>query len=419
MRHYIKQCQSIKNRKPLSINLSGFFSTQSNYYNMKKVITLLFLSVSVLVFGQNMQVQNMANYLRNKDYAKAKESADAAALHESTKGSAKMWMYRGNVYKAIYSDTSKKVRDIDAMAEEKSLDAYINCFKNDKDKLYSDTKYEENIRGNIVSAAAATKRKAGFYSYNKEYDKALYCYDLMEQALPYDFDQGMKRQNITKEKIMFEKFEMYKGAANKEKTKEYAGKLMDIKYKDAKIYIDMVKLSLLDKDTAAALSYIEKGKVLFEDNMSLIGSEIDIYLARKKTDVLQDKLKGAMEIAPDNEILHIVMADIYRKTGKPEEAEKEYVKALELRPDSEPANYNLGVLYYSQAKDWNDKLNALSMKDPKTKEYETKSNDFFKKAVVYFEASYDLSKDKDPNTKKLLRQISLRLGDTAKADKYK
>jgi tetratricopeptide (TPR) repeat protein len=410
-----KLMQFTKNKR--TTKLKSLVVLFLNQQNMKKTITLLFISLASFVFSQNMQVQNMANYLRNKDFQKAKESADAAAVHESTKNNSKMWMYRGNVYKAIYSDTSKKVRDIDPMAEEKALDAYINCFKNDKDKLYSDNSNDDNIKGSIVSAAAATKRKAGFYSYNKEYEKALYCYDLLEQALPYDFDQGMKRQNITKEKIIFEKFEMYKSAANKEKTKEYAGKLMDMKYKDPKIYTDMIKLSLLDKDTASALSYIEKGKLMFEDNMSLVGTEIDIYMARKKTDVLTGKLKSAIELAPDNEVLHIVLADVYRKTGKFEEAEKEYQKALELKPDSEPANYNLGVLYYSAAKDWNDKLNALPMKDPKTKEYEAKSNEYFKKSVGYFESSYEVTKD--ANTKKILRQITLRLGDTEKAEKYK
>lgn len=398
---------------------------------MKNLITFIFVSLTFFCKAQNIQVQNMANSLRNKDYQKAKEAADAAAVHETTKESAKMWLYRGNVYKKIYSDTSKKVRDIDPMAEEKALEAYINCFKYDKSGIYKDSKIDdingqykdntmdENVKGNIIAAASATKRKGTFYANNKEYDKALYCYDLLERALPYDFSQGMKRQNITMEKIVFERFEMYKSAANKEKTKEYATRLIDMKYKDAKIYTDMVRLSLLDKDTASALSYIEKGKLMFEDNMSLIGTEIDIYLARKKTDVLENKLKAAIEIAPDNDILHVVLANIYRKTGKMEEAEKEYLKAVELRADSEPANYNLGALYYAQAKDWNDKLNALPMKDPKTKDYETKSNDYFKKAIVYLEAAYDLSKDKDPNTKKLLRQISLRLGDTQRAEKYK
>jgi hypothetical protein len=79
--------------------------------------------------------------------------------------------------------------------------------------------------------------------------------------------------------------------------------------------------------------------------------------------------------------------------------------------------YNLGVLYYNSAKEWNDKLNNLPYKDPKAKDYEAKSNEYFKKAVGYFETSYESSKD--PQTKKILRQITLRLGDKEKAEKYK
>lgn len=385
---------------------------------MKKASTLLAIFISSFVFGQNMQIQNMANYLRNKDYVSAKASADAAALHESTKTNPKMWMYRGNVYKAIYSDTSKKVRDIDAMAEEKALDAYINCFLNDKDKLYSDVKFDDNIRGSVVAAAAATKRKANFYTFNKEYEKALYCYDLLEQAIAYDFAEGMKRQNITKEKIMYDKFEMYKSSGNKEKTKEYANKLIEIKYKDPKIYTDMVKLSLVDKDTAAALMYIEKGKLLFEDNMSLIGTEIDIYIARKQTQVLKDKLKAAIEVAPDNEVLYAVLGQVYEKSGDIENAEKSYLKALEIKPEYETVNYNLGALYFNLAVDYNKKYNDLPPKETaKAKEYEAKVKENFQKAIPYLEKAYEINQDKA--YKQRIYQAYSRLGETEKAAKYK
>ena len=384
---------------------------------MKKIFTLLFIALTVFVNGQSINIQNMNNALRSKDYAKGKQAADEAVVHESTRTSAKMFMYRGNIYKAIYADTSKVIRNLDDAAEEKALEAYINCFKNDNSKVYIDNVNSDNVKSNMIASASATKRKARFYISNKEYEKALYCFDLLEQALPYDSDQSLKRQNVTKEILVFEKFEMYKAAGNKEKTKEFANKLIDMKYKDAKIYTDMVKISLTDRDTAAALSYIEKGKIMFEENMSLIGTEIDIYMARKKTDVLKDKLKAAIEVAPDNEILHLVLANLYGKIGELENSEKEYLKAIELKPGYEPANYNLGALYYGQAKEWNDKLNALALKDPKTKEYETKSNEFFKKSVGYFEASYDITQD--ANTKRILRQITLRLGDTEKAEKFK
>lgn len=379
---------------------------------MKKILLLIALFCTVTFFGQNMQIQNMVNYLRNKDYEKAKASADAAAVHESTKTSAKMWMTRGNVFKAIYSDTSQKVKSIDAEAEEKAVEAYIYCLSYDKDAVY-----KEEVKSSLIQAVGALGRKADVYIANKQYDKASNAYDLIEKALPYDYDQALKNRGLNKEKLMFNKFEMYKNGGDKEKTKEFANKLMDAKYKDARLYIDMVKLSLLDKDTVAALNYIEKGKAVYSDNMSLIGTEIDIYLARKKTDVLKDKLKAAIDIAPTNEVLHMVLANLYKKTGAADEAEKEYMKTLELKPDYEAANYNLAVLYYSSAKEWNDKLNALPMKDPKAKEYEAKSNDYFKKAVGYFEKSYEVTKDKQ--TKQILRQITLRLGDTEKAEKYK
>ena len=41
---------------------------------MKKIILFLFISYSALSFSQSMQVQNMFNYLRNKEYEKARKT---------------------------------------------------------------------------------------------------------------------------------------------------------------------------------------------------------------------------------------------------------------------------------------------------------------------------------------------------------
>lgn len=380
---------------------------------MKKTIALFFVAIGFAASAQNLQVQNMINYLRNKDYAKAKASADAAAEHEQTKGSAKMWMNRGNVYKAIYADTSRLVRDIDMEAEEKALDAFINCLKLDKDNIY-----KEDVKGSVVLAAAATNRKANYYIANKEYEKANRCYDLLETALPFDFDQGMKRQNITKEKILFNRFEMFKNSGNKDKTKEYAGKLIEIKYKEPKIYTDMVRLSLLDKDTTAALGYIEKGKLLFEDNMTLIGTEIDIYLARKRTDELKTKLQSAIEVAPDNELLQVVLGQVCEKSSDFEGAEKAYLKAIDLKPDMEIVNFKLGAMYFNQAAELNKKLNDLPPKETaKAKEYEESIKSYFKKAAPYLEKAYEITPDKA--YKQRLFQIYTRTGETEKAAKFK
>jgi len=379
---------------------------------MKKAVILLLISVSTFSFSQNMQVQNMVNYLRNKDYVKAKTAADLAAEHDDTKNSAKMWMYRGNVYKAI-ADTSARDQ-IDPRAEEKALEAYVNCLTIDKGKDI----YKDDVKRNLVLAAGATRNKAANYKYNKQYDDALKCYDLLEKTIPFDFDGGIKRNNITKEKLMFDRYEVYKASGNKEMTKQMANQLMDIKYKDPAIYTDMIRLSLLDKDTAAALSYIEKGKSMFEDNMTIIGSEIDIYLARKKTNELRDKLINAIEIAPDNEVLHAILGQVYVRSNDPQNAEKEYIKALEIKPDYEVVNFNLGAMYFTSAADYNRKLNDLGPSETaKAKEYEEKVKENFKKAIPYLEKAYELTPDKA--YKQRLFQAYSRLGETDKAAKYK
>ena len=383
------------------------------HMNIKKSIAAILIASSSVVLAQANQVQNASNYLRNKEFDKAKIAADAAAVHESSINNPKLWMYRGKIYQELYFSKEAAIRALDAEAEEKALESYITCLKLDKDNVYKD-----EVKGLIVQAVAAASNKANMYSQTKEYDKALKCYDLIENALPYDYDQGMKRANITKEKLLYYKFDMFKYAANKEKTKEYADKLIAIKYKDAKIYTDMVKLSLIDRDTTRALDYIGKGKLMFEDNMDLINQEINIYLARNKTNELKDKLTAAIELSPDNEVMHAILANLYQKTNEKEKAEAEYLKSLEIKPDYEIANYNLGVMYFNIGNEWNDKLGALPPKETvKAKEYETKANEYFKKAVVNFEKSYEVSPDKA--TKQQLRKLFLRLGETEKADKYK
>ncbi len=309
---------------------------------MKGILTSILIGLTALVNAQSNQVQNASNYLRSKEYDKAKASADAAVLNESTKSSPKLWMYRGLIYEGIYESKNEADNKLDVEAQEKSVESFITCLKLDKDNVYKD-----QMKGNLANACASLDRKVKYYQSIKEYEKALKGLDLLEQALPYDFDLNMKRSNITKENIMFSHFTTYSLAGNKEKTLEFGNKLIDIKYKDPTIYLRMTKIYLIDKDTVKALSYIEKGKALFEDNMDLIAQEIDIYLKQKKTDVLKTKLIDAINIAPDNEILHAVLGNLYDKTNDLENAEKEYLKSLEIKPEYDYANYNLGALYYT------------------------------------------------------------------------
>jgi tetratricopeptide (TPR) repeat protein len=364
--------------------------------------------------SQSINVQNMINYTRNKDFEKARSAADAAIAHAETKGKAKTWKCRGEVFKAIYADTSSRIRALDSKSEEKALEAFTQCFILDKELIYKD-----EVKNWLVQAASACLRKSeSYYVPNSMYTEALAIYNLLENALPYDFDQAMKRSNITKEKLVYNRFKVNTYAGDKNQMKQIAETLMRMGYKEAFIYESMLKLYLAEKDTASALSVIEKGKDLFESNMALIGTEIDIYLARKKTQDLIVKVQNAIELAPDNDILKLVLGQVYEKSAKLVEAEKYYLEAYNLNPASELINYKLGALYFNSGADAQRILNDLKPTEKeKIKKYEDLVKTQFTKAIPFLKKAFELNSDKA--YKQRIYQAYIRIGDTENAIKFK
>ncbi|GIV26762.1 MAG: hypothetical protein KatS3mg027_0576 [Bacteroidia bacterium] len=383
---------------------------------MKKII-IVATSFSSFLFAQNFNIQNASNYLRNKELDKAKAAADAAVTNEGTSNSSKAWMYRGKIYYAILSTKDEKYKNLDPEAAEKAVESFVKCYELDKDKIYvNESDFKE---GFIISCNNLMYKATSLYRPNKEYDKAIKSFDLLEKAVPYDFDQSLKRNNITKEKLLYEKYKTYTIAENIEKAKELANQLYSIKYKDPTIYVGISRLLLSKGDTATALDFLHKGQTIFDDNIDLLNIEIDILSRQKKLNELKTKLETAVEASPDNEAYHAVLGNIYDKLGEKEKAEREYLKALELNPKNEPVLFNVGAYYFNTGNEWSKKLGDLPPSETKkAKEYEAKMNEYYRKAIEYFEQYYALKPD-DKAVKQRLRQLYLRFGETDKADKYK
>lgn len=382
---------------------------------MRKLIlaTTITCSFALVINAQSNQVQNSFNYLKNKEYDKAKASADAASAHESTKGSAKTWLYRGKIYKAIAESKDSITRLIDPSAEEKALESYIMCLSLDKEKNI----YKDEAKTPLVQSAYAVFQKAKFLQTQKQYEKALSLYTMVEGAAPYDFEGSLKANGITAESTLLAKAKLNSAAGNKEAAKDAMIKLMDKGYKDAAVYNEMSRLALTEKDTLKALSYLEKGRAALPENSDLLNSEINIYLAQGKIDALKDKINTAIKLSPKNEALHVVLANIYNSNKEEAKAIESYKNALAINPKYDVANYNLGVIYFTKGKEWMDKVNALSLKEEaKAKEYEANAKVEFKSATEYLEKSYEVAPDN--KTKQTLFQLFTRLGEPEKAAKY-
>ena len=382
----------------------------------KSLLQLLIAGVCTsFSFSQSMQVQNAYMYLKEKKYDKAKLNTDQSVESDKTKSLPKAWLYRGQIYQAIASDADKNVNQLDPEAWEKAVESFVKCAQLDEKKIY-----KNDIKGGLsVSAGGLLNKIEGEYFSTKQFDKIISGCELLKTSIPFDDEDVLKRRNITNENILYIQYRAYYAAnTDPAKTLETGNKLISINFKMPIIYTSMSKMALSQKDTTMALSIIDKGLGLFDSNLELISMQIDILLSQKKNAEVVSKLQNAIEVNPDNDIYHLVLANTYEKLGENEKAEKEYLKTIDLNPKNEFALFNLGNIYFSQGNDWNKKLNDLPPKETaKAKEYEKKSDDYFRKAVTYFEQYYQLKPD--AAVKQRLRQLFTRLGETDKAAQYK
>jgi tetratricopeptide (TPR) repeat protein len=165
------------------------------------------------------------------------------------------------------------------------------------------------------------------------------------------------------------------------------------------------------------IEYLNLGRDMFEDDQSLINTEINLYIELGRTSELVSKLGEAINLDPENSLLYFNRGTIYDQEGQLENAEKDYLMAIELDPSSFGSNYNLGALFFNKAVELNNSANSTS-DDKKYKSLKKQSDNFFDKALPYLESAYTLN-SKDKNTLLSLKQLYYMKGDYKKSDEMK
>ena len=176
------------------------------------------------------------------------------------------------------------------------------------------------------------------------------------------------------------------------------------------------------------LQIINGGKTKFSNDLNIIISEINIYLATNEIEKAQSILKIAIEKDPNNHILYYTVGSNYDKLSQKEdiseeqratlitEAKNAYQKAIEIKPDYFDAYYNLGALLYNEGVHIFSEAQKISPED--IKGYTEKEKEFketWKKSLPYLEKAHEL----DPNdiyTLNSLREVYSRLSMN---DKFK
>jgi len=381
---------------------------------MRKIIVLPLVLICAGAIAQKASVQSAGDLLKLKDIAKAKQFIDEAAVFESTANDPKMWYYRGKVYQAVNDD--KELSKTNPEAAYISTQSFINCIHTDKKETYKDsTDIFMWIAGYSLYNRAVEQYQDG------NIETAMKFYKEVYEVFPYDKEDNLKRNNITRGIVTKNLYLCAYRLKDNASAKVYLQTLIDSSFNDPAIYIGMSRILLEEKDTTAALKYIEMGRGKFDEHQGLISQEISIYVAQGKTDVLIEKVSKAIENDQDNERLYLMRGTLYEKVNNIEKAIADYRKALEIKEDYMDASYNLGNLLFGQAadmstaanniKDNNEFAKAKAKIDAKLKE----AQPFLEKSKELNQKKTDDDKETYRNTLNLLKQLYAR---TNQMDQY-
>jgi Tfp pilus assembly protein PilF len=227
-------------------------------------------------------------------------------------------------------------------------------------------------------------------------------------------------------------------AKNTQKILEYNKKMIDLKISTPYNYQAMYTANLSKQDTAAALEILKKGRTSYPNDLDLLNTETNLFLAKGKQQEAIANLNAAIEKDPTNALFYLVRGNIYDNMANPKDeagkdkekpanfdelfknAETNYLKVIELNPSNKEhlynALYNLGAMYNNYGGNLQTKASNLPITEAKTKgkELEAKSQENYKKAIPHLEQALTI-KPEDRPTMSALRKLYMLTGDQAKA----
>ena len=369
----------------------------------------------------------------------AMASIETATMAEDTKGTAKAWITKGNIYAGICSShqllstldpTAEKAVENAAMIAFEAYTAAMPLAEKRDPKLIQ--KGIGEVQGHLVSEGAA-------YYENKEYETAYMAFQYALDAHKYLQENG--KVSIFADDAAVNDQMYYTGLAALNAQKLENAKPIFMALKDAgfdkpAVYEALYKMEVED-DRAAGLAILEEGRVKFPDDVSLLFNEINHYLADGKLNALTGKLEAAIEKEPDNITLYTTLGSIYDnlyqkalEEGNADAAQenfdnafKAYNSALERDAKFFDALYSIGALYYNRAAATTKDMNALA--DDYSKAGLKKYDELrklvltqFDEALPFFKQAESLNAN-DRNTLIALKEIFARKDDLPTSTEFK
>lgn len=410
---------------------------------MKKFLftVALFACVNFLNAQSNKVVsawKYLSDYNKEKDFQslqKAKEAIDLAAEHADSKGEAKTWMYRAQIYQAIFEHNLRVNTEKNAEVSDpnkKTLLGYQTTATDELLKAFEATVKVKELDAKNNYSPEATQRQ-NVYSRHFE-NKGIACYNakLYSDALPM-FEKAIEinslsgkvdSNNTNNAAIVSER------AGNYEKAIVYYQKLIDMKFGKAATYSSLAAVYTAMKNDEAAKTTLKKGLEAYPGDINMVIAETNYALKSGEHQKAIDNLKIAITKMPNDANLYLVLGNVYDNLANPKDAagkeldkpanydellsnaEINYKKAIELKSDYFDALYNLGVLYNNSGVTKAKKADTI-IDQAKYAKANAEANTEFEKAIPVLEKALEIS-PADKNTMYALKQLYSRTNQQEK-----
>ena len=374
--------------------------------SIRKVATIVLVTMSLSAFSQKNKVTSTYNYLKYNELDQAKEAIDLATVNAATSEWWKTWYYRAKVYAQIAASPDEKY----ASQKEVALEEAVKSYK--KTLTFEDKKMDKGAITSEYRALVNPTFDMGVKYYQaKNFEKSIKFFQLAE---------GINKDNGVEDSSLV--YNIALAGVNGGMT-EVAVQYLDIciehGYKGYFPYSDKAKLYLAQGNEDEALKALNAGRVKYPNEQSLLTQELNIYLKNERYDEALANLNTAIENEPGNFIYYFARGTIYDNKHEPHRAEADYAKSIELNPEHFDSYYNLGAAYYNEGAEMLTEANNIPPN--KVDEYNAAKDaavEVLKQGLPHLEKAHEIN-PKDRNTIASLKTVYTLVGNAEKSIEMK
>ena len=395
---------------------------------MKKTFISVFAFLIIIsnLSAQMEKVTSAYNYLRNKQFDKAKDRIDIATENTSSNTKAKTWYYRAEIYKSIAASENKNVAGLDVNAHEKSRKAYLKTQELDLKNRYSDESKNGLVyiqqhllqTGYQSYKSAHLKRKENVTDpeATKEYNDAIKDFTLYLSWVPGDTNALWFRGSCAR--LVND---------NEQALKDFKD-LDRLGTRNPLVYQVLFNMFKESNNWDDAIIYMEKASEKWPNNEFIMNNKIVSYDRAGRLDEAVSKLEAKIKEDPKSEkaqyLLGYTCSQLYNNkdiTNDKRElyankAISAYKQVIEINSVHKRAYHDLAILYYNLG---GEKLKASgdAWKDAeKSQELDKWGKDYLNLSIKYNELHRQKVNSKDKKAIQTLMKSYSRLQNT---EKYK